>query len=236
MTKKEFQGKLGNNYDLATGITPHYHEVQKSLVSEVKKFCLNSKKKIIKVLEIGCGTGLTTELILNIDPRINVVGIDISFLMLEQAKSRLKSFLGSRLSLFLEDVNEFMENSTEKHDIIASAYTIHNLQNQDKKKLFSIIRKSLNPNGLFINADIISQNDELEHQKELDFMLNRASYFDEIKKPELKQEWIDHYKLDDTPKRKITESEYITLLKNSGFKNINKTYRKHMEATFIANK
>jgi ubiquinone/menaquinone biosynthesis C-methylase UbiE len=124
----------------------------------------------------------------------------------------------------------------EEFDIVASAYTIHNLRNSEKKTLIPSIYRALTTKGFFINADIISQDSESEHKKELNFMLGRAAYFDEIKKPELKQEWIDHYKLDATPERKITESEYITLLQNAGFKDIRKTYREHMEATFVASK
>lgn len=237
MIKKEFQGKLGNNYDLATGITPHYSKVQKSLVREIGKFCLKSKKKTIRVLEIGSGTGLTTELILKADSRIIVVGIDISSAMMDQCKIKLKKYIAnSRLTLFLQDASNFTKNTREEFDIVASAYTIHNLQNPEKKTLIPSIYRALTPKGLFVNADIISQDNELEHKKELNFMLDRAIYFDEIKKPELKQEWINHYVLDSTKERKITESEYIILLQNAGFKDIIKTYREHMEATFIASK
>jgi len=59
----------------------------------LKKHLVHKHKKTITVLELGCGTGYTSKVILDADPRIRLRAIDNDESMLEQAEKKLKKYI-----------------------------------------------------------------------------------------------------------------------------------------------
>jgi ubiquinone/menaquinone biosynthesis C-methylase UbiE len=105
------------NYDL----TAHFYDKRYKTIQEEKyslvlnNFPLNEKR----VLDVGCGTGLLIEYILNIDTynrelRSNFVALDISWKMLLKFKSKLYKLKNkSNISLILSDIENlpFRDNT-----------------------------------------------------------------------------------------------------------------------------
>ena len=52
----------------------------------------------------------------------------------------------------------------------------------------------------------------------------------------MKQEWVEHHHYDDQDGIRMTEKELRGMLAETGFRDIQKVYRKHLEATFVARK
>jgi len=105
-----------------------------------------------KVLDIGAGTGLFSQFILDINPGLQFTLVDLSASMLSVARERFES----------EPNFEFIELDFSrdplpgKYDLIISALAIHHLDDRAKASLYKSIYQSLNDGGLFINADQVS--------------------------------------------------------------------------------
>jgi ubiquinone/menaquinone biosynthesis C-methylase UbiE len=242
MTKdNSFAGrKIGDEYDLWDLVIPHHGEFQQTVADAIGKYCPQVRKDWkVNVIEIGTGTGITTELILKANRRVRVFGVDKAQNMLKQAEERLARYLeNGRLKLYRMEANEFFAQHglTDVIDVVASAYTIHNLPDKEKRKLLRNVYKALKPNGILVEADVISQDNIATHERELANRIRRLDIFDKMGKPEIKQEWVEHHRYDDQEGIRMTEAELRGMLYEAGFRDVQRTYRKQLEATFVARK
>lgn len=96
-----------------------------------------------RVLDLCCGTGLSTEAILEVTPSARVVALDASSGMLERARSRL----GTRdLRLVLGDAGDPRAAGVEgPFDAILMAYGLRNLPDPDR--CLARLRELLAPGG-----------------------------------------------------------------------------------------
>lgn len=102
-----------------------------------------------KVLDIGAGTGLFTQIIYKHKPELHFTLSDISNEMLTVAKERFDG-----LDNFKYEVQDFSAGPmAEKYDLIISALAIHHLEHDQKAALYQNVFNALNAGGIFINAD-----------------------------------------------------------------------------------
>jgi ubiquinone/menaquinone biosynthesis C-methylase UbiE len=242
MTKEnDFSGKkIGDDYDLLELAVPHHDEFQRTVADAIRKYCPKVRKdRGINIIEIGTGTGITTELILKANKRINVCGIDNAKNMIGQAEEKLARYIETgRLRLYNMDANQFFAHNglNDMIDVVASAYTIHNLRDPEKLRLFKNIYAALKPNGILVEADVISHDNMRQHERELAIRLKNLESFDKIGRPDMRKEWVEHHHYDNQIGIRMTETELRAMLSEAGFRDVEKTYRKHLEATFVARK
>lgn len=103
-----------------------------------------------RVLDLGAGTGLFARAIAAANPDSELVLLDGSAAMLEQARAAL----GERASYVLGDFSE--ELPAGPWDAVVSAMAIHHLEHLDKRRLFERILASLSEGGVFINVEQVS--------------------------------------------------------------------------------
>jgi len=101
-------------------------------------------------LDLGAGTGLLSELLLDRFPEATLTAIDISEKMAEQASRRLARF-GERVRIVIADYSRI--DLPQPTDAVVSALSIHHLADHEKRTLFRRIHDALHPGGMFINAD-----------------------------------------------------------------------------------
>jgi tRNA (cmo5U34)-methyltransferase len=104
----------------------------------------------VHFLDLGAGTGLLSELVLDQFPQATLTAIDIAERMVEQARTRLARF-GDRVRFVVSDYTGIDLPKPTK--AVISALSIHHLTDPEKRKLFRRIHDTLEPGGLFINAD-----------------------------------------------------------------------------------
>jgi len=92
------------------------------------------------VLDVGCGTGRVTELLLALVPRGRVLAVDASIDMVELARRRL----GDRAEVWREDVQEL--ELDEPVDAIVSTATLHWVGDHDR--LWARMAAALRPGGM----------------------------------------------------------------------------------------
>jgi SAM-dependent methyltransferase len=110
-------------------------------------FCTGQKpqKQDIRILDAGCGTGVSTEYLVHLNPQAQVVGIDLSVGALDVAKERCKRSGANRVEfhhLSLYDV----EQLPGEFDLINCVGVLHHLS--DPIRGIQALAKKLAPGGL----------------------------------------------------------------------------------------
>ena len=104
-----------------------------------------------RVLDLGAGTGLLSSFLRERLPHAHLHLVDNSERMLAQARER---FAGDgRVSFELADYTR--ANLGGPYDAIASALSIHHLEDADKRALCRRAYDALVPGGIFVNAEQI---------------------------------------------------------------------------------
>lgn len=110
----------------------------------------------LKILDIGCGTGLELDYIWRQAPNAHITCLDISQKMLELL---LATHTGKH------DQTEVIRASYldwdylwEAFDMAVSSYTMHHLLPDEKKKAYRKIKGSLKPGGSYIESDFTVDN------------------------------------------------------------------------------
>lgn len=131
------------------------------LGSFYRHFC--SGKPGNKVLDIGCGDGILTYTLLQIDGTLSATLVDGSEEMLARAKARLRGFKNVQFlrTGFQELVRT--DGADADADLIVSSLAIHHLPMDEKRKLFRYLHARLKDGGHFVNVDVVlSPSDALE--------------------------------------------------------------------------
>lgn len=126
---------------------PTYDRLQQKLVDA-------SGSGARSILELGSGTGVTSELLLERHPGARLVGIDVSPEMLDAARARLPA---NRVDLRVGRIEEPLPAGP--FDLVASVLAVHHLDPGQKEGLFERVRAVLDAGGRFVLADVVVPDD-----------------------------------------------------------------------------
>jgi tRNA (cmo5U34)-methyltransferase len=147
-----FEQQVHEYESLMEKLVPRYkkqHEIIHGLLPE------NSGDKI-RVLDLGCGNGALSKLVLKKLPQAYVVGFDLTPKMLEAYVENLSSYSG-RYELIHGDYR--FDSIGNNYDIVLAGLTLQHLTWGQRKDFYRLIHDILNPGGLFIINDIIIDED-----------------------------------------------------------------------------
>lgn len=112
-----------------------------------------------RILDIGAGTGLLTDFMLQKFSNAEFTLIDFSDDMLNVAKQRFQQ--QPKIKYISADYRDFI--SPGQFDIIVSSLSIHHLTDAEKSNLYKNIFLSLTKGGAFINGDqFLARNQDTE--------------------------------------------------------------------------
>ncbi|WP_324171228.1 carboxy-S-adenosyl-L-methionine synthase CmoA [Sulfurimonas sp.] len=208
--------------DMLERSVPFYKESQK--ITEF--FALKNLKDGSILYDLGSSTA---SLLLNISRQLeckaNLVGLDNSEAMLEQARKKAHA-LGAKLQLENADILTY---EYEKADVFVSNYTLQFIRPLVREELIKKIASALNKEGVFIFSEkVISHNAKLN--KDLiecyyDFKKEQGySEYEIMQKREALENVLVPY----------SEEENIQMAKNCGFSHCEVVFRWANFATFIA--
>jgi tRNA (cmo5U34)-methyltransferase len=237
--KQESIKKISEEIELFKKVCPHFDKLQDTVGKEIEDHFRNSKKEIINVIEVGCGTGNTTRIILNCDKRTYIVAIDIDKEALNYSESIMTNFIKERRVKFIrEDALKFLrscENSS--FDVFASAFTLHNFTEEYRKEILKQIHRVLRNGGLFVNADKYALDKEKEHSETFYWQIMKFSKeYSKLNRLDLAKHWKNHYFEDNKPDKMMKEKESIRQMKRIGFEDKGMVFRRKMEAVLVAQK
>jgi ubiquinone/menaquinone biosynthesis C-methylase UbiE len=240
----------GKEYDDLLIALEFYNEFQSetgaALRTYISEHCKDSK--VVKVLEAGPGTGITTFELLKADPRVKVVSVDNEPRMLEAVKGRFAKVaeLKERVEFVFADILRFLEECPDgSFDAFASVYTLHNFTPDFRRKVIELISKKIKKGVVFINGDKYAETEQL-HKKDLENEIKNFNKFDiAADKAEkggdrtraehlrqIKKEWIDHTWEDD--KNRISMEKQNEMFRELGFTDIEWGKRYDLVATVQA--
>jgi cyclopropane fatty-acyl-phospholipid synthase-like methyltransferase len=159
-------------------------------------------KEKLRLVDLGCGTGLELREIYRRNPSVMVTGVDLSKEMLRKL---MDNYPDKQIEVHNMSYLDF-DFGTGQYDAAVSCETLHHLSHEEKLKLYTKLCAGLVPSGRYVECDYMVQD-----QEEEDY------YFAEnerIRKELNIGEGIYHY---DTP---CTVENQIRLLKAAGFTSV----------------
>ena len=219
-------------------LTPHFDKLQKTIAFVLKKHFTQSSTKKINVLELGCGSGITSQNILAENPNTILLAIDNDKEVLKQAHIKLAKYeKEGRLKFQYSDILDYLKTQPSNSlDAIVSALTLHNCDVEYRKRTYKEILRALKIHGIFVNADKYASDNEIEHKQALDWQLSQFDNFEKYGRLDLKQKWTEHYYQDETPDLLLREADFVKDLNASGFSDVKKIFREKLEAIYIVEK
>lgn len=193
-------------YDgLISKLIPKYHE-QNQIIFKLIPFSTESR---LRVLDLGCGTGILSYIVLSEFPKAEVVAFDLAENMLMACRDNLSKY-SQRLAV--KQGNFDTDDFGTGYDLVLSGLATHHLSDNHKSKLYKRIYQSLNPGGVFLNREVIlgatPRISETYHRLWREFM--RANGEDD-------QKWFSTYLAEDIPARVEDQLQWLS---NSGFKDV----------------
>jgi tRNA (cmo5U34)-methyltransferase len=165
-------------------VTPGHKEIHVLMIQDLRTSFRPDHP--IRVLDLGAGTGLSSQYILAAFPQAHLTLVDFSANMLESAKKKF----GKNHSYILGDYAavDFPEKT---FDVILSAIGFHHQTDIGKRLVIEKVYRSLRSGGKFILADLVTF---LNHYQAA---VAKAMHYHHLvhnaSSPEKLQEWAYHH-------------------------------------------
>lgn len=239
-----FAGALGDKYALIQKGLPYYLDMQKAIAVEVHNGLRALTGNPLTVLDLGCGTGITTLALGEELTNVKITGVDKGPTMLKQYDALVRKHeaelqgKGVTITMIEKDALEFLKGCEDAtFDVVASGFTLHNISKDLRPQIAMEIGRVLRPQGRFVNADKIARDDEKLHQKDLmDQIAKFVECYGNPAETAYGLDWIEHYIRDNQPDLRQTESEVRDTLSKAGFGKIQIIERHGMDALVIADR
>jgi ubiquinone/menaquinone biosynthesis C-methylase UbiE len=232
-----FAGVIAEDYDATFRlICPHLDQLQQSVADALMPLRQRVLDRNLKILDLGCGDGLTSRVMLKTIKGVDLVALDNEPQMILQIKENLGDSYGSSSIVFvLEDALSFLQKCEDASlDGIGSCFVLHNCHEDYRRKVLHEIYRVLKQSGVFVNADKLAQPQPLHGQTFLKQLTLVIDSYTAAGRLDLMREWIVHYLEDNIPGRLWFESDAVHDLKMAGFTTIENTFRYDLEATLVA--
>lgn len=158
ITKKfEFDRTVASVFDDMIGRSvPHYREIV-DLATDVALAYLSANAR---VYDLGCSTATTLlELARKAPFPLELIGIDNSEAMLEQARRKAEAF-DTPITLINGDVTSLAIDNAQ---VIISLFTLQFIRPMERQKVIDAVWHALRPGGIFLFAEkVITENKRLD--------------------------------------------------------------------------
>jgi ubiquinone/menaquinone biosynthesis C-methylase UbiE len=236
--ERRFNGAMSLEYQLVRLAIPHFDELQRRVAETVADYSSAGVSPPLRVLDLGCGDGITSATLLARRPDIELTALDNEERMIARAAENLRTAIHERrCQLVQRDALVYLRDQVDSpFDIVASALALHNLHHDYRRSLHEAIYQALKPGGLFVNADKYAQDDA---QRFAGLRVSLERFFDllaPLGKLELLRECVLHNVGDEEPERVMREHETVLELSAIGFRDIEIRGRYDAAALLVANK
>ncbi|MFW5695445.1 MAG: class I SAM-dependent methyltransferase [Alkalispirochaeta sp.] len=228
-----FSGQLAEEYELITLAYPDFEQFQRRMVDVIT----DQAAPAPRILEIGTGNGFTTRMLMQI-PESRITTVDNDPQMVAHAREQLRGPAGAgagTVDVVEADALEFLqEQRTASFDVVASAFTLHNMETTYRNPVEAEVFRVLRPAGLFTNADKYAP----EGQEQFDALVYQVErFFDafvKLGKLDLLRKWVTHNITDQSPQFVMPAATTPDRLSQLGFTNVEVGNRSHMQAVLTA--
>lgn len=224
MNVESFYNLISSEYtEMLERLVPRYREMLWMILDYIPK---DLKPK--RIVDLGCGTGNLSEGVVNQYPEAELIAVDLSASILQEAAERLKNY--SNIKYLNEDFNT-LEFEAGSVDLIVSSIALHHLNDPQKEKLLKKIYTWLSPNGILIFGDQFAGSTEARYQQHMNNW-KQSSEGKNVPDSEWKL-WMEHQEKHDYH---TSVENYFTWCKAIGFQNTDVVWRYFLWTVFIAHK
>ena len=166
------------------------------------------------LLDIGCGAGNYTLMMLTKIPGLNCTLVDLSKPMLDKAFERVSQKTNNNVTILQGDIRE-VGLKESNYDIILAGAVLHHLRDDDDWELtFDKLFKLLRPGGCLMISDLVTQDTELLNEYTWE---RYGDYLEELGGKEYRQKVLDYVAKEDSPR---SMNYQLDLMKKVGFKKV----------------
>ena len=124
----------------------------------VRRLLARSPRPIARFLDLGCGAGAMSALVRSHAPAAEAVLVDFSEPMLEQARARGGHEHAWQVLCGDLSTAAWLESLPGgRYDLVVSGLAIHHLLAERKRALFAEVHGLLEPGGMFVDMDYVTQ-------------------------------------------------------------------------------
>lgn len=146
--REHFEQEAFNYDDLILRLIPYYRE-QHQVMLDMIDFPRNAS---IKVLDLGCGTGVLSYLVLKNFQQANVVAFDFAENMLTACQKNLSAYQDK---VKFKQGDFAVDDIGSDYDLVISGLAIHHLDADGKQALFKNLFSKMNPGSLLLIQEIV---------------------------------------------------------------------------------
>ena len=164
-----FDDKASTYEDRQKGRGPHFLHMHMAAAGAVKE-----TSRELRILDLGCGTGVELEMILGRAPNARITCIDVSGGMLEELKRQYADSL-EQLEIIQGSFQEipFRERY---YDYVVSVFAMHHFPYPQKLDLYAKVRKALISGGIYIEGDYyVPPEEEKQHLERYQHLLETGT-------------------------------------------------------------
>lgn len=231
--EKLFSGPIGEEYEMLERICPAAANMSRRVGEFVAGWTPRVPTESLGLVELGCGTGVTTLNLINARPDTTITSVDNEPTMLNQARRNLAEAVAQgRLRLVENDALSYLrEVPSASVDILASAYTLHNFLNGYRTRVLEEIFRVLKPGGIFVNGDRYALDDSLAHLQATQEEVRRYfRTFTELNRVDLLEQWIVHLFSDESPDHVMPLDPSLNTMHEIGFDAVTVHFREDVNA------
>ena len=186
-------------------------KISLELITEASKRIVPNAENL---LDVGCGAGNYTLMMLSKIPDMNCTLVDISKPMLDKAYERVSQKTKKEVHILHGDIRE--AGLKENHfDIILAGAVLHHLRDDnDWENTFEQLFKLLRPGGCLMISDLITQDTTsvTDYTWEL-----YGDYLETLGGKEYRQKVLDYIAKEDSPR---SMNYQLDLMKKVGFRKV----------------
>jgi tRNA (cmo5U34)-methyltransferase len=210
--KERFDNDVERFSNLDTGqLSTIDAKVSLELITEASKRIVPNAENL---LDVGCGGGNYSLMMLTKIPNLNCTLVDLSKPMLDKAFERVSQKTKNNVTTLQGDIRE-VKLKENHYDIILAGAVLHHLRDDnDWETTFEKLFKLLKRGGCLMISDLITQDTELLNEYTWE---RYGDYLEGLGGKEYRQKVLDYVAKEDSPR---SMNYQLDLMKQVGFRKV----------------
>ncbi|MEI9958973.1 MAG: class I SAM-dependent methyltransferase [Ferruginibacter sp.] len=210
--KERFDNDVERFSNLDTGqLSTIDAKISLELITEAAKRIVPAAENL---LDIGCGAGNYSLMMLSKLPNLNCTLVDLSQPMLNKALERVSQTSNKNVTILQSDIREVPLQENHFDIILAGAVLHHLRDDKDWETTFTKLFGLLKPGGCLMISDLVTQDVPSLNEYTWE---RYGDYLEEVGGREYRQKVLDYVAKEDSP-RSITYQ--LELMKKVGFTSV----------------
>ncbi len=210
--KERFDKDVERFSNLDTGqVSTIDAQISLELITEASKRIVPNAENI---LDVGCGGGNYTLMMLIKIPNLNCTLVDLSKPMLDKAFERVSQKTTGKVTILQGDIREVGLPENQYGIVLAGAVLHHLRDDNDWESTFTKLFNLLKPGGCLMISDLIAQDTEILN----DYTWERyGDYLESVGGKEYRQKVLEYVEKEDSPR---SMNYQLDLMKQVGFSKV----------------